>query len=208
MVLVCATSVSGQSRKGKTRSKAKTERAMTEFEKWQKEEYLAYIYSQFEDWYNSARALESRGHSNKDYINQRYRKAEIEKEYYEAVKNSNYYVDFNDYKQKYYTGGHKIDIKIFSGEGAIHYNNVNEWTSAEEVRLADELVDRINKEIGFDKEKVISERKSSLKEFAESHSGVKLKEITSHPTKLEMEKANNDACKKHKEEAYGKYYTK
>lgn len=164
MVLLCSTSVMAQAKKRSARKpKAKVERQMTDFEKWQKEEKLAYYLSLCKEYYDGAKTMESRGHSNKSLIETRYRMAENYQKLYEDLEKSNYYVDLHSYSQKYYNGGEIINIHVNLDGGAEYIGGMHD--TEEDKALADELVRRINQEIGYDKEKVINDRKNKVGDF-------------------------------------------
>lgn len=167
MVLLCSTAVMGQAKKRTARKpKAKTERAMTEFEKWQKEEYLAYLLKECKRNYDVARTMESRGYFKKSSIETRYREAERYKAYYENLEKTNYYVDFNDYRQVYYNGGEIISISVSEYNGATCI--FGQDPSEKEKTLGEELVKRINQEIGYDTE-TVNNRKNQVKDFINKH---------------------------------------
>lgn len=167
MVLLCSTSVTAQKRHTKAKSrKAKVERQMTEFEKWQKEEKLAYYFNLCQDYYNNAKTMEARGHSNKSLINQRYKAAEEYQRLYEELEKSNYYVDFKNYNQKYYNDGKEISLIM------VHYDGGAEYIGGlfdKNKALALELVDKINQELGYVPEQVNNDIKNKVSGFLNQH---------------------------------------
>lgn len=116
MVLLCSSTVMGQAKKRNTttKRKAKTERAMTEFEKSQKEEYLSILQMQYEY------ALES-GNTEA---------AKSIKNDYDRVKKSNYYVEFKN--ESHWP---KYDGQYFYKDGYMLYVHFDYYTGEAECRL-------------------------------------------------------------------------
>lgn len=235
MGLLCSTIVMGQTKKRNTtkKRKAKTERAMTEFEKQQKEEYLLHELIWCEYYYNKGD----------------YESAERYKKSYEEAKNKNYYVKFKnreitkEEKERakelshlihisytdtmphtyFYKGGFSVMVHFdYDGKAkkwiddydySLQLRIIRSTSYGKSLRDGNkginELIDEINEETGYTVRtaKKNEELKGNVGEFLNQHNvEVKTKKTEHQPSALERTKANNDACEKHKEEAYGKYY--
>ena len=163
MVLLCSTAVMGQNKKRSARKpKAKTERAMTEFEKQQKEEYLTYLLVQCEKYYKYAR------------LDSYYSEAKRYKDMYEEAKSKNYYIDFTKYHQNFYSGGYAFEIYIqttgkakWDGDG-IDYamcNRDNEAFKKMRREMADSLINEIQKYTGYYEN--LEKRKTEIDEIGD-----------------------------------------
>lgn len=196
MVLLCSTVSMAQNRKRSAkRPKAKTERAMTDFEKQQKEEYLLYKLIQCEYYYNEG-----------DYEN-----AESYKKDYEEAKNKNYYVEFIniEYTEKekkelsklgvdtsphtyFYKDGFSVKVYFdYNGKAVLDFNDIRfslqrkavcsyyakrarEMWEKEGKALSfprnpntKELIDEINEASGYNAK--ISKRKNEVEAFIGEH---------------------------------------
>lgn len=185
MVLLCSTSVIGQTKKRSARKpKAKVERQMTDFEKRQKEEYLANELMWCQHYYNKG-DIES---------------ANIYKKSYERVKNENYYVEFTnvvssekkkaEWKKKF--GSELRDGRYFYVDGLsvfIHFDidgKACDWTDYSHCCLEYEvkkelmdydtrtyyeakkaLIDEINELSGYNAK--LAKKTSEMEEFINQH---------------------------------------
>lgn len=223
MVLLCSTSVMAQNRKGKAKNrKAKTERAMTEFEKRQKKEYLAYLlyncqkeYSEGDDWM-----------------------ANCYKNWYEEAKRKNYYVKFENPKLsdrerterkkkgldpypgvRFYMDGYvievhfdhdgKADLVTSNFKGVYGYDGYNEvenknmrYDSNKHKSVKDKLFNEINELSGYNAK--VSKRKKELDGFVSQHKiettkpvAEKKREQTNRPLS-ETSQANRRFYQEHK----------
>lgn len=224
MVLLCSTAVMGQTKKRNTTKKrnAKTERAMTEFEKQQKEEYLNYLLTKCEYWYKNGEIEWAEGYK-KDY---------------EETKRKNYYVKFTNHvysdkeKAKYKKLGITLtDSREFYKDGymvEVHFDpygkaecmstivdvtdymakcGKRKYDSDRMERVVKELIDEINELSGYNTK--ATKGKNNVEGFLNAHGanvGKPKVPKKNSPSALERTKVNSEACEKHKEDAYGKYY--
>lgn len=196
MVLMCSTAVMGQANKRTARKpKAKTERAMTEFEKQQKGEYLLYKLIWCEYYYNQGD----------------YESAESYKKDYEEAKNKNYYVEFKNHefseKEKrelsklgidtsphtyFYKDGFSVKVYFdHNGKAVLDFNDI--WFSLQRKAVSsyntkrtieiwkkegkslrysnspnvEELIDEINEVSGYNVK--VSKSKNSVEGFLNKH---------------------------------------
>lgn len=185
MVLLCSTSVIGKTKKRSARKpKAKVERQMTDFEKRQKEEYLANILMWCQHYYNDGK-IEDANRYKKDY---------------ERVKNENYYVEFTnvvhsdkkkaEWKKKF--GSELRDGRYFYADGLlvfIHFDTDGkacDWTDysyccleykvKKEIMGYDtrtyykakkDLIDEINELSGYNAR--LAKKTSEMEEFINQH---------------------------------------
>lgn len=187
MVLLCSTVSMAKSRKHSARKpKAKNERAMTEFEKRQKEEYLNYLLIRCKYWYNEG-DIEFAEQLQKDYEENKY------KNYYIKFRN----VEFGTEEEKEYYGSmgidtlsHTVFIKSgfvvsmhFNDDGkcVLHMNDADISRQLEIIQETDcsilcgktpdeiiqELVDEINEASGYNAK--VSKKKKNIEGFLNEH---------------------------------------
>lgn len=186
MVFLCSTVSMSQNRKHSAKKpKAKTERAMTEFEKSQKEEYLNYLLIRCEYWYNEG-DIEF---------------AEKLKKEYEEAKPKNYYryfrnVEFGSKEEKEYYGKMGIDTlaqTVFIKCGfvvSVHFNSDGKCVlhmsdkditrqleicvetgylspNTDTDAIFDELIEEINNASGYTAK--INKKMGEIEDFIEQH---------------------------------------
>ena len=197
MVLLCSTSVMAQKGKGKSRNrKAKVERQMTDFEKRQKEEYLAYLLYKCKSY----------------YYQEDFETADRYKRRYEETKHKNYYVSFTnakytdeerakykklgiylDYGTDFYMNGYVFNV-FFDHDGKAYddvmtelvgvydYDAYNEketrkldFTSGGKEETKEKLLNEINEASGYNAK--ASKRKNELDDFVSQHKEEKTKPV-------------------------------
>lgn len=189
MVLLCSTSVMGKTKKRSARNpKTKVERQMTDFEKRQKEERLAYLLYKCRAYYEQ----------------EDYEMADFYKRCYEETKHKNYYVSFTnpkytdeerakykklgiylDYGTDFYMNGYVFNVffehdgkanddVMTQFEGVYDYDTYNEketrkldFTSGGKEETKEKLLNEINEASGYNAK--ASKRKNEVEKFIGQH---------------------------------------
>ena len=177
MCVVCNASVEAKTKKTTRKAKAKTERAMTDFEKWQKEEKLTYLLGQCDGYYKKAKSYSARKSFSQSWADYYYSEAEKFKREYEETAKNNYYIDLTKFYQDFYNGGYSFGVCIFS-DGRVEWygdgidfatcNRDNIEFKKMRADLANEIIERINEQIGR-KAPNYNEKNAKLEGFINQH---------------------------------------